>query len=198
MSDAARPVHVQRGRRTLLLLALVFLGPMVVAMLLWFTGFQWRPAATTEHGVLYRPARPLPASTMTIAETPATRVPLAGKWTLIHIGPGNCDAACRTALVEMRQVRRALGRDRDRVQRLYLVTAGAADLGFLAGEHAGIGVLGPGPEAVSLVEIAGGAAPGEIFLADPLGNLVMRYPAGTGMKGIHTDLARLLKISTIG
>jgi hypothetical protein len=196
MSDPARRVH--RGRRTLLLLALVFLGPMAIAMLLYFTGFRWRPEATTEHGVLYRPARPLPESTMQLADAPATSVPLAGKWTLIHIGPGHCDAACRTALVEMRQVRRALGRDRDRVQRLYLVTTGTADLAFLAAEHAGIGVLGPGPEAAALVDIAGGAAAGEIFLADPLGNLVMRYPAGAGMEGIHADLARLLKISTIG
>jgi len=46
--------------------------------------------------------------------------------------------------------------------------------------------------------VTGPLAPGEIVLADPLGNLVLRYPAGTGMKGIHGDLKHLLKISTIG
>jgi hypothetical protein len=49
-----------------------------------------------------------------------------------------------------------------------------------------------------VVSVVGETRPGEIFLADPLGNLVMRYPAGTGMKGIHGDLKHLLAISTIG
>lgn len=191
-------VDRRKGRRTLLLLAVVFLGPMALAMLLWFTGFQWRPAGTTEHGILYRPARPLPEATMQVADGPGASAALRGKWTLIYIGPGACDAACREALVEMRQVRRALGRDMARVQRLYLVTGGVPDLQYLATEHPGIGVLGPGPQAMTLAGIAGDVAPGEILLADPLGNLIMRYPAGTGMKGIHDDLGHLLRISTIG
>jgi len=191
-------VDRRKGRRTLLLLAIVFLGPMALAMVLWFTGFEWRPEATTEHGILYRPARPLPEASLRVADGSGTSAALRGKWTLIYIGPGACGAACREALVEMRQVRRALGRDMSRVQRLYLVTGGEPDLQFLAAEHPGIGVLGPGPEAVSLTGIIGETGPGEILLADPLGNLVMRYSAGTGMKGIHADLEHLLRISTIG
>jgi len=53
-----------KGRRMLVLLAVVFLGPMAVAMALYFTGFQLRPGATTQHGELYQPARPL--NTMTL------------------------------------------------------------------------------------------------------------------------------------
>jgi hypothetical protein len=180
------------------LLALVFLGPMAVAMGLYFSGFAWRPGGTTEHGVLYQPVRPMPEATMTLADAPGQVAQLRGKWTLIYVGPAGCDDTCREALVEMRQVRRALGRDMERVQRLWLVTTGTPDVRFLAAEHPGIGLLGPGPPAGALAELAGPAAPGDIFLADPLGNLVMRYPAGTGMKGIHGDLKHLLKISTIG
>lgn len=193
MTDPAK-----KGRRTLLLLALVFLGPMAVAMVLYFTGFQWRPAGTTQNGVLFEPARPLPDVTMTLAGEPDAMATLRGKWTLIYIGPGACDAGCRQALVELRQVRRALGRGMDRVQRLYLVTSGSADAGFLAAEHPGLGVLEPGQGVEGVLGVVGEARPGEIFLADPLGNLVMRYPAGTGMKGIHGDLKHLLAISTIG
>jgi hypothetical protein len=189
---------VRQGRRTLLLLALVFLGPMAFAMVLYFTGFQVRPSGTTEHGELFQPARPTPEVAMTLPGEADRSVPLRGKWTLIYVGDGGCDAACRQALVEMRQVRRALGRDMDRVQRLFVVTAGSADAAFLAREHPGVGVLAGGPDVAALAGVIGVVAPGDIVLADPLGNLVMRYPAGTGMKGIHGDLKHLLKISTIG
>lgn len=189
---------VRKGRRTLLLLALVFLGPMAVAMVLYFTGFQVRPAGTTEHGVLYQPARQTPEVAMTLPGEPGASATLRGKWTLIVVGPGDCDAGCRQALVEMRQVRRALGKDMDRVQRLFVVTEGSADGAFLAAEHPGLGVLADDPGVAALAGTAGTLASGDIVLADPLGNLVMRYPAGTGMKGIHADLKHLLKISTIG
>lgn len=187
-----------KGRRTLLLLAVVFLGPMAVAMVLYYTGFQWRPEGTTEHGVLYRPPRPMPDLAMEVMAEGGGTAQLHGKWTLIYAGPGACDADCRQALVTMRQVRRALGRDLDRVQRLYLVTGGTPDTGLLRAEHPGTGVIAEGPAVTNLTRIIGETQPGDIFLSDPLGNLVMRYPAGSTMKDIHTDLKHLLKISTIG
>lgn len=189
---------IRKGRRTLLWLALVFLGPMAVAMLMYFTGFQWRPEGSTEHGILYQPARPLPDFSMALLSEKGGAATLRGKWTLIYVESGNCAADCRQALVEMRQVRRALGRDMDRVQRLLLQPAAAPEQAFLETEHPGIGVPGNPAEIPGLLEIIGESHAGDIFLADPLGNLVMRYPAGTGMKGMHQDLQRLLKISTIG
>jgi hypothetical protein len=189
---------VNKGRRTLLLLAVVFLGPMAVAMALYYTGFAWRPQGSTAHGILYQPPRPLPDADLTPIGAAPDRSRLHGKWTLIYVGPGPCDPACRTALVEMRQVRRALGRDLDRVQRLYLVTGGEADSQYLQAEHPGIAIIADGPDGGNIGRIVGASQPGDIFLADPLGNLVMRYPAGTGMKGMHADLKRLLKLSTVG
>lgn len=187
-----------RGRRTLLLLAVVFLGPMAVAMALYFTGFRWRPEGSTHHGALYQPARPLPeASVAWVGSAPASGT-LRGKWSLMYIGTGECAAECRETLVVTRQVRRALGRELDRVQRLYLLRSGAPDSAFLAGEHPGIGVVADGATVAEIGRIAGQVGEGDIFLADPLGNLVMRYPAGTPIKDIHADLQRLLKISTIG
>lgn len=186
---------IHRGRRTLLLLALVFLGPMAVAMVLYYTGFQWRPSSTTEHGVLYQPVRPLPDLSMTLLGGGDAQ--FRGKWTLLYVGPGNCPSDCRAALVTIRQVRRALGRDMDRVQRLFLRTGAGIAAPVSAGQHPGLGLAQttPGPAWQFLIDESGA---GVIFLVDPLGNLVMRYPAGSPMKGIYTDLKRLLKISTIG
>jgi hypothetical protein len=187
-----------RGRRTLLLLAVVFLGPMAVAMVLYFTGFQWRPERGTHHGALYQPARPLPETNVAWVGGAPSSGTLRGKWSLVHIGGGECAAGCRQALVVTRQVRRALGRDLDRVQRLYLLRSGVPDTAFLAAEHPGIGIVADSATVAEIARIAADVGEGDVFLADPLGNLVMRYPAGTPMKDIHEDLQRLLKISTIG
>ncbi len=199
MTDStASPPTANRGRRTLLLLAVVFLGPMAVAMALYFTGFELRPGGTTQHGELFLPPRPMPDVGMTLLGDPAGTAQLYGKWTLIYAGPGQCDDSCQQTLVEIRQVRRALGRDMDRVQRLYLVTSGTAARDFLGAEHPGLGIVEAPIEVQELVGIIGDIHAGDLFLSDPLGNLVMRYPAGTTMKAIHTGLQRLLKISTIG
>lgn len=191
----------RKARLTLMLLAVVFLGPMLVAVVMYYTDFRWRPAHTTQHGVLYQPPRPMPDATMAMVGGAGGNATLRGKWTLIYIGPGDCEAPCHEALDEMRQVRRALGRDMDRVQRLYVVTGGPPDTAFLEKEHPGIGVIANPQLAQDLAGQAGQheqVGTGDIYLTDPLGNLVMRYPSGTSMKGMHGDLKHLLTVSTIG
>jgi hypothetical protein len=37
-----------------------------------------------------------------------------------------------------------------------------------------------------------------IFIVDPFGNIMMRYPDNSPPKDIHSDLVRLLKVSNIG
>lgn len=182
----------EKGRRTLLLLALVFFGPLAVAMAVYFSGFAWRPAATTEHGVLFQP----PIALADHGLAPDGR--LQGKWSLIYVGHGDCDMTCREALATMRQVRLALAKDADRVQRVFCPTGAPPDPAFIRNEHAGLLLLTGQSGAAELAAIMGDRSDGEILLADPLRNLVMRYPAGTAMKDIHKDLQRLLKVSRIG
>ncbi|MBM4195809.1 MAG: hypothetical protein FJ197_01740 [Gammaproteobacteria bacterium] len=199
MNDAVHPIpQVPKNRRTLLLLTLVFLGPVAVAMVLYFTGFQWRPQGTTHHGELYQPARPLANVGFDQPGEPGRTRMLQGRWTLIYVGTGACDAGCRQALVEIRQVRRALGRDMERVQRLFVVTQGTPDEAFFAAEHPGLGYTTSAADVANLVRVIEPRGGHEVFLADPLGNVLLRYPAGTGMKGMHADIKHLLKASTIG
>jgi hypothetical protein len=182
----------QKGRRTLLLLALVFLGPLAVAMAIYFSGFAWRPAATTEHGVLFQP----PPRIADHVLTPDGR--LAGKWSLIYLGDGACNDICRDTLATMRQVRLALAKDADRVQRVFFPTGRPPDQAYLQAEHSGLLVTTDDAGVAQFAATVGQHRDGEIFLADPLRNLVLRYPAGTAMRDIHKDLQRLLKISRIG
>lgn len=181
-----------RGRRTLVLLAVVFLGPLAVAMAIYYSGFAWRPAATTEHGRLLQPPPRIPDQEL----APAGR--LEGKWSLIYVGEAACDRPCREALVVMRQVRRALGKDMARVQRVFCALGGVPDREFLQREHPGLLVPADPAGRAALAASIGRYGAGEIFLADPQRNLVLHYAAGTTMKDIYTDLQRLLKLSRIG
>lgn len=184
-----------RGRWTLVLLAVIFLGPLALAFLLYY-GDVWKPAGSAIHGQLIEPARPLPTEPLTDAPG-APR--LEGLWSLLVIEPAACDEICQSALVETRQVRRALGSERERVQRIWIVTAGAVDAQAVANEHPLLGVVAADtPAPARVVEMIGPSKPGEVLVVDPLGNLMMRFPPGTSMRAMHTDLKKLLKISRIG
>jgi len=114
-----------------------------------------------------------------------------------------CDAHCRTGLYDMRQVRLALGKDMDRVKTLLLLDAIPATefRGWLAAEHSAT-VVGVADAANRTALIEAFNQPGRvgewIYLLDPLGNLLMRYPIDTDPRGLLKDLQRLLKWSKIG
>ncbi len=188
----------KRGRLQLLLLAAVFFGPVLIAWLLYDpTGS--RPAGdTTAHGELLTPVRLVPDANLRVAREDQDS-PYPGRWTLVHTGEGACGETCRQALYETRQVRKALGKEDRRVQRILFLSSDAPLDPAVAGEHPSLLVFAADHAlAHKFVTAAAPDDAGDIYLVDPLGNLIMRFPAGTGMKGIHRDLKKLLTISQIG
>lgn len=181
-----------------LLMALLFFGPIIVAALMYFVGGdQWRPSGSVAHGILLTEPRQLPSDPIPLPG--GATVAFTGKWSLVHVGRGDCAAACQETLYHTRQVRRALGREMARVQRVFLSTAGVPNTGFVAADHPDLLVLPDDLASRDAVLAALGAfADGDVFIADPLGNVVLRFPAGTPMKDMHEDLALLLKASQIG
>lgn len=182
---------VTRGRRTLLALAALFFLPVAAAFWMYYAS-DWRPGGATHHGVLIDPVRPLPE-----LRAGAT---LRGKWTLVYVADGACDADCRHALRVMRQTRLALNADMSRVQRVFLAARGCCGHDFLQREHPGLIVLDAAdPGLAGLLAAFGPQRAGtEIFIVDPLGNLVMREDAREDPKYLREDLRRLLKLSHIG
>lgn len=184
-----------RGRRTLILLACVFFGPLAAAFALYYGGI-WKPTGMAVNGQLIEPPRPLPTDPLISG---AQEPRFQDVWTLVIVAPGACGEACEKALIESRQVRRALGKERDRVQRVWLVDEGTANADFLAEQHPLLmAVPANEPRLGAVLEIIGTVAPGEVLVVDPLGNLMMRFPPGTTMRAMDTDLKKLLKISRIG
>jgi hypothetical protein len=188
-----------RGRRTLLILALLFFAPVIIAFTLYY-GDVWRPSGSASKGELIQPAR-----TLTVAglKTPdgaaAPDSVLAGKWTLIYIGDGACDEACQRALVFGRQSRLALNNEMTRVQRVFLATGNCCDAAYLAAEHPGLVALdASSPEAQALLGQFPPDRANSLFIVDPLGNLMMRHDSSQTTKGLLSDLKKLLKLSHIG
>jgi cytochrome oxidase Cu insertion factor (SCO1/SenC/PrrC family) len=188
-----------RGRRTLLIVAAVFLLPVAVAFTLYY-GKLWRPANSSSKGERIEPAQPLNVAGLRSADgAPAAPAVLAGKWTLLYIGDGRCDAACRTALVFGRQTRLALNNEMTRVQRVFLATGNCCDTEYFAREHAGLVALdASAPEAGALLAQFPGEREHTLYIVDPLGNLMMRHDASQTTKDLLSDLKKLLKLSHIG
>ena len=214
MYTAAGPVsRRQRGfvnsRQALVLLALLFLTPVFVAWLLQLSAEHgWQPGGTTNKGTLIQPPRPLslPAGLVSPTGEPVSQNFLGGKWTLIYIGDSACGEACRERLYHLRQVRLAQGENLRRVQRLFLVTSATAGTGLpqILAEYPDMAAAALSPEQAAAIDPVFSVEgipmrdAGNVYLVDPLGNLMMYYRPGADPRGMIQDLQRLLKYSHTG
>ena len=161
----------------LLLIALVCAAPIVLGTLAYV--FGWSPGRPGNYGELIEP-RPL-------ALPPFAG--LRGKWVLVSADAPACDERCERKLYFMRQVRRAQGKDMERIERLWVLTAPGEPRRGLLDAY----------EGTRLARVAASPfQPEHIYLVDPLGNLMMRFPENADPKRMIKDLGRLLKYSSIG
>lgn len=202
-TSTADNTRAARSRRTLLLLAAIFLLPVAVSFYLYYSA-GWRPGGQVNRGELLSPPRLLPAVSLPTPEGIDTSPELLrGKWSLVYAGAGSCDAQCRDALYKGRQVRLSLNEKMDRVQRVFLFTGGCCEQPFFGTEHAGLvaaSLDSPGGRQLlaAFPDPQGAPVSGRLWLVDPLGNLMMSYPPDAPAKGMIADLKRLLKLSHIG
>lgn len=210
----ADPGQYPRNRRQMWLLIGLFFAPLIAAFILYYGIDGWRPPGRTNHGDLIDPPRPLAEIALPIASSGASSsaqgpavsaATLRGKWTLFYVGDGQCDARCREALTLIRQTRLSLNDDLGRVQRVFISTGNCCDQTYLNTEHAGlITVHGDSAEGANFLAAFPAydgvpvATAGRIYLADPLGNLMMSYSPAAPPKGLLEDLKKLLKLSHIG
>jgi hypothetical protein len=168
--------------RPALKVAAIFVACAAPLGLGWLASEQrWISGRTGNYGELLSP-RPLAGPL----------APLRGKWVLVTLDPAACGPRCERKLYIVRQVRRAQGKNAERVERLWLTTDGGTPRAELVGALAGSRIAAADTALAS-------ALPGDyIYLVDPLGNLMMRFPAEPQAKRMIEDLERLLKYSSFG
>ncbi len=195
--------QVPRSRGQFYLLVVLFFGPLLAAVLLYFAFPDFQPHARTNYGELINPARPLPAplALLDADAKPLDREALRGRWTYLYLGQATCDKACADKLYQIRQIRTLLNEKQPRVQRVYLAPDAAA-LPALRAQlhetHPDLHFYAEADTTQTLRAFFKGGDPQALYLIDPLGNWLMVYPAAAESPGILKDIKKLLRISQIG
>lgn len=183
------------GRLQLSLIAAVFFGPLFFAAWLYFQGDLIQPAGRTNHGALFEPIinlrDKLPDSTLHAHNRE--------HWLLLYSDDQTCGDGCRDALYVLRQSRLMLGKEMERVTRVFLHADTLPNTVFLADVHKGLVTLADSRLVQLLTDLKPGELPaGGYYLIDPLGNLVMYFPPAINPRNMVDDMKHLLKLSRIG
>lgn len=189
----------RRGRLKLLVLLLVCAAPIIVS---YITFYIVKPDGRTNYSTILD-ARTLPIpemATTTLDGKPRTLADLKGKWIMVRVGGGACDEECGRQLYAMRQWRTMQGKHMDRMERVWLITDNEPLDTVLMREYDGMELLrAPAATVEKWLPVEAGRKPSDhIYLIDPLGNLMMRFPYQPEPGRVYKDIAKLLKASAIG
>ena len=184
----------RRGLVTLALVIAVCLAPFAGSYLAYYV---WPPQSRMNYGTLIEP-RSLPAAPLVRVDGSKFSIAeLRGRWVMVQIDASGCPDACRRKLYQMRQVRLTQGHAVDRIERVWLVRDdGRVDPGLLR-DYDGTHAARAGAAVVSAFP-AEHDAEEHIYLIDPLGNLMLRFPKDADPGRMKKDLERLLKVSKVG
>jgi len=194
---AADSRRTRSGRLTMLAMLALCLAPIVAS---YFTYYVARPQGQRSFGELV-PQRSLPALAATTLDGRSIQLPtLQGQWLLVSVAGGACDPRCEQHLYLQRQLRESLGKDKERVDWVWLVTDGqpvpAALLPAL--QAATVLRVDAAQLASWLAPAAGRRLADHLYLVDPMGHWMMRFPADLDLAGAgkaRRDLERVLRAS---
>jgi hypothetical protein len=188
-----------RGRKKLLAVLFVCAAPLIFS---YFTYYVIKPTGRTNYGDLIDPRQhPIPQlGTVGLDGKPLALDAYKGKWIMLEVSPGDCQQVCKDQLVAMRQMRLMQGKDMERIERVWLITDDTPLDTMLMRVIDGTRFLRVKPEAVKawLPVAPGGDVNQHLYLIDPLGNLMMRFPAKPDPQKVKKDFNKLLKASAIG
>ena len=191
MSDAAP----KRKLTSLWLIIALTAAPVAASYLLFYF---WLPSRSVNYGELLEP-QSLPDVRLALADgTPFQLSRLRGKWVLATVDSGSCDAYCDKKLLYMRQLRLTQGKEMERVERVWLISDDATLRPEALAPYQGTWLIRAAGSEVLRLFPAQGASSDHIYVIDPLGNLMLRYPRYPDRSRMIKDLARLLKVSRIG
>lgn len=197
-APSADPSRIRRARLKLLGVLLVCMSPVLAS---YFFYYVMPPSGRTNYGTLIEPQRPLPE--LRLADTAGKPYRIAthlGQWVLLQVDAGACAAPCAAKLYALRQQRTMTGKQRERIDRVWLVSDATPPSAELLREYDGTFVLRADPaELAALMPVEPGRRIEDyLWVVDPMGNLMMRFPADGDPGKIRKDISRLLRASRVG
>ncbi|MGE5338040.1 MAG: SCO family protein [Gemmatimonadota bacterium] len=199
-SSNAQPASHWKRFRTLYLILALCAAPVIAS----YTAYYFLPpSGRTNYGDLIEPQRPLPALTLHELDGRAVdAAALRGRWLMVQVDGGDCADPCQRKLWKMRQVRLTTGKDADRVERVWLISDSAPLPTIVMREYEGTRFLRASPaELASFLALPPDTdrrLSDHIWIIDPLGNLMLRWPKDADPSRMKRDLSKLLSVSGIG
>lgn len=170
-------------------------------MLSYLAYYVIKPEGRTNYGTLIQPQK----STLDLALQGADGKPISiaqfrKRFVLVVVADAACDAACEKLLYTTRQLRTMTGRDRDRLDRLWIIPSNAASpiSPKILAENEGLVIARTmAPQALNTLFAAESpqALAGSIWLIDWQGNLMMRFDKEGNPSKIFKDISKLLRAS---
>jgi cytochrome oxidase Cu insertion factor (SCO1/SenC/PrrC family) len=193
--------RTRAGRLKMLLVLAACAAPVIAS---YFTYFVLRPQARTNYSELVLPPRPLPDLPLVDLSGRAIEpASLKGQWLLVVVSGGDCDATCEEGLLLQRQLRETLGRERGRLDKLWLVVDDARIRPEVLEAVVGKG----SPEPATILRVprealarwlepaAGQALEAHLYVVDPMGAWMMRSPPRPEPARLKRDIDKLLRAS---
>lgn len=195
----------RKSKFTLLLLLAIFIAPGLGSWFLYTYTNIGKDGGATSNGDLILPPRPLENVDLFDPSAPDKKAELYKKWSLLYFTNENCDQTCIENVYRMRQIRLAIGKHYERVQRVLLVRQISDELELKAALKDFQGQLVVNTEEITqpfidAFKVNGIEDPfpaGRLYLIDPLGNLMMSYSFDQDPTGIIKDLKKIFRVSRI-
>ena len=216
---AASPETRSHGRWILLLLLAFFAVPLLLVVVMH--QYDWHPQGSS-HGELIAPARQvtMPAGMLSASGQPINPEMWRDKWSMVYIAD-ECAAVCLQRVHSMRQLHVSFAKDIERMQRVLITNSRETaalqqqypDLVIISQPDSAIADLVRQFSALGLSEqvpakqltgntpqSTGNVSTPEnsLYLVDPLGNLMMRFPASVPDADVRKDISKLLRYSWAG
>lgn len=187
------------GRGQLLLILFACAAPVIAS---YFAFYVLRPEGRSNYATLIHPEREMPAALplLDLQGRPVSATSLRGQWLIVVAGPAACNTDCEKRLFAQRQLREMTGRERDRIDKLWLVTDSAPIkpelLAALAAEPATQVLRVPATDlSLWLAGAPGESLDSHLYLVDPMGRWMMRAPAQLDPSKFKRDIDRVLRAS---
>jgi hypothetical protein len=201
-----------RSKTPLIIILLMSLAPLVAALIVYFIP-ELRPEGSAAYGELVQPQRPMPNAKdlplTTLDGKPFDLGSLKGKWIMMAADGAACPESCARKLYIIRNTHASQGKHVERLARVWFITDDAPVPEKVLEAYKGAVMVRVNP--VVLQQFLLGGAPGSvtpeqarqglaipIWVIDPLGNLMLEYPAVADPEMFRKDIRKLIKSSRIG